>query len=285
MHHAGPVGDGRMFRNSSKRRSKLGVAFATIELIYHVAIRNLRKTHGNAVLGLVISIIQALLMVVVMYFMMQLFGMRRLAVRGDFLLYVMSGVFMFMTHSKAIAAVSGADGPTSSMMMHAPMNPIISIMGAALAALYQQTLSASVILFVYHVTWTPITIDEPVGMLGMYLLSWFVGVGIGMIFLSAKPWQPDTVMILSTLYRRANMIASGKMLLANNAPPNIRSWFDWNPLFHTIDQGRGYIFLNYTPRFTSIEYALYVGLVCVMIGLMAEFFTRQYASASWNKRS
>jgi hypothetical protein len=24
-------------------------------------------------------------------------------------------------------------------------------------------------------------------------------------------------------------------------------------------------------------------LVCVMLGLMAEFFTRQYASASWGK--
>jgi len=80
------------------------------------------------------------------------------------------------------------------------------------------------------------------------------------------------------------MIASGKMLLANNAPPYIRSWFDWNPLFHTIDQGRGFIFLNYTPRFTSIDYPIYYGLVCVMIGLMAEFFTRQHASASWNKR-
>jgi hypothetical protein len=27
-----------------------------------------------------------------------------------------------------------------------------------------------------------------------------------------------------------------------------------------------------------------VALVCVMIGLMAEFFTRQHISASWNKR-
>jgi ABC-type polysaccharide/polyol phosphate export permease len=284
MHHAGPVEEGCMFRNNNQPRTVLGTGFVTLQLAYHLAIRNIRKTHGNAVLGLAIQIIQALLMVLIMYFMMELFGLRRVAVRGDFMLYVMSGVFMFMTHSKAIAAVSTAEGPTSSMMMHAPMNPIISIMGAALGALYQQTLAAGVILFVYHAAINPITIDQPVGMLGMYLLSWFVGVGIGMIFLSAKPWQPDTVMILSTLYRRANMIASGKMLLANNAPPHIRSWFDWNPLFHTIDQGRGYIFLNYTPRFTSIDYAVYVGLVCVMIGLMAEFFTRQYASASWNKR-
>ena len=273
-----------MFRHKPYQKSWLALGFETTELIYHVAVRNLRKTHNNAMLGLVMSMVQALIMLLVMYFMMSLFGMRRVAVRGDFMLYVMTGVFMFMTHVKTINAVSGADGPTSQMMMHAPMNPIISIMGAALAALYQQTLSASVILFVYHAAWSPITIDEPVGMLGMHLIAWFSGIGIGMVFLSAKPWQPELMGILVTLYTRANVIASGKMVLANNLQPNRRDWFDWNPLFHTIDQARGFVFLNYTPRYTDYHYALEYGMVCITIGLMAEFFTRQHASASWNKR-
>lgn len=273
-----------MFRSKPVARSWSSLTFETLELIYHVAVRNLRRTYNNAMLGLVMSIVQSLIMLLVMYFTMSLFGMRRVAVRGDFMLYVMSGVFMFMTHIKAIGAVSSADGPTSQMMMHAPMNPIISIMGAALASLYQQTLSASVILFVYHTVWNPITIDEPVGMLGMFLLSWFSGIGIGMVFLSAKPWQPELMGILVSLYQRANVIASGKMVLANTMQPNRRSWFDWNPLFHTIDQARGFIFLNYTPRYTSYEYAICYALVCIVLGLMAEFFTRQHASLSWNKR-
>ncbi len=274
-----------MFRHKKHERSWLSLGFETLELIYHAGVRAMRKTHHNAVLGLVMAIVQALLMLLVMYFMMSLFGMRRVAVRGDFMLYVMSGVFMFMTHIKAIGAVASAEGPTSAMMMHAPMNPIISIMGAALGSLYQQTLAAGVILFVYHAIWSPITIDEPVGMMGMYLLSWFTGVGIGMVFLSAMPWQPETVGIIKTLYQRANVIASGKMVLANNLAPNRRDWFDWNPLFHTIDQSRGFIFLNYAPRYTHIDYAIYFSMTCVMIGLMAEYFTRQYASVSWNKRN
>ena len=73
------------------------------------------------------------------------------------------------------------------------------------------------------------------------------------------------------------------MVLANNLPPARRNWFDWNPLFHTIDQARGFIFLNYTPRYTSYDYAICYALVCILIGLMAEFFTRQHASASWGK--
>jgi ABC-type polysaccharide/polyol phosphate export permease len=273
-----------MFRPQLRRSNKLTTGFEMLEVIFHVSIRNLRKSNSNAVLGLIMSIVQALLMVMIMMVMMNLFGMRKNAVRGDFLLYVMSGVFMFMTHVKALGAVSGADGPTSAMMMHAPMNTIISISAAAIASLYQQVLAAGVILLFYHTLFKPVVIDDPIGMMGMFLLSWFSGVGIGMIFMAAKPWQPETMGILTTIYQRANMIASGKMLMANATPANIRAMFDWNPLFHTIDQGRGFIFLNYGPRYTSIEYPIYVALTCMMIGLMAEFFTRQHASASWGKR-
>ena len=140
------------------------------------------------------------------------------------------------------------------------------------------------ILFLYHTLFNPVVIEEPVGVMAMFLLSWFSGVGIGMIFMAAMPWQPDLVGILTKLVIRINMIASGKMIVANNASAKIRNLFDWNPLFHIIDQGRGHMFLNYTPRYTSWEYALKVAVICVMIGLMAEFFTRQHISASWNKR-
>ena len=26
--------------------------------------------------------------------------------------------------------------------------------------------------------------------------------------------------------------------------------FDWNPLFHTIDQARGFTFINYNPHYS-----------------------------------
>jgi len=274
---------GAMF-SPGVEKTRLTSAWGTLQLIFHVAVRNVRKSNGNAVLGLFMTMLQSVIMVAIFYFMFTILGLKGNAIRGDFMLYVMSGVFMFTTHTKAIGAVSGAEGPTSPMMQHAPMNPIVSISGAALSSLYQQILSAAVILLFYHTLFAPITIHQPVGVLAMMLLSWFSGVGIGMIFLSAKPWQPEAVGVLSTIFQRANMIASGKMFVANAATPRIRGWFDWNPLFHTIDQGRGFMFLNYEPRYTSIEYPIYVALVCMMIGLMGEFYTRKYASLSWGAK-
>lgn len=273
-----------MFRQQTRRTSFLSTGFTTLELIFQVAVRNLRKRHGNAVKGLLTSIAKSMLMILLMFLIFDFLGLRRAVGRLDFLLFVMSGVFMYMTHSSAMGAVSGADGPTSPMMLHAPMNPIISICGAALASLYNQTLSALVILFGYHVFFKPISIHDPIGLLGLHILAWASGVGIGMILRSARPWQPDLAAVATTILMRVNVIASGKMALANTMPPKLRTWFDWNPLFHVIDQGRGDVFLNYKPHFTSISYPIYFTLTLIVIGLMAEFFTRQYASISWNKR-
>ena len=270
-----------MFR-IEQNQSAPARTFRLLELIYHATVRNIRKSHGSAVMGLVMHLIQSIMMVMIFLFMFDLMGARGTAIRGDFLLYIMSGIFMFMTHTKAIGAVSGADGPTSAMMKHAPMNPIISIAAAALGVLYLQILAALIILFFYDAVFNQITIEQPVQTFGMFLLSWISGVAIGMVLLSAKPWAPGVIGLLAALFQRANMIASGKMFVANSLPPKKLHLFDWNPLFHTIDQGRGFVFLNYTPRNSTIEYPIKVVAVCILIGLMLEFVTRKYASSSWN---
>jgi ABC-type polysaccharide/polyol phosphate export permease len=252
------------------------------ELIFHAAVRAVRKGHRNALGGLLMNILQTVILILVFWFMGTYLGFMRNAVHGgNFVLYIMSGIFLFMTHTKAIGAVAKAEGPTSAMMLHAPMNTIISIASSALSELYLQTLSAAVVLYIYHAAFTPITIDDPVGTVAMFLLAWASGVAIGMIFKSATPWAPDFFGLFSTVYSRANMIASGKMFLANSLPPHIRQFFDWNPLFHAIDQSRGFVFLNYTPRYTSIEYPVWILGVCLLLGLMGEFYTRKHASASW----
>jgi ABC-type polysaccharide/polyol phosphate export permease len=269
-----------MFRINAPR-TRVQTALGMLELIFHATVRSVRKGNGNAIAGLLKNIFQTVLLIAVFFFMFDVLGMRGNAIRGDYILFIMSGVFMFMTHTSALGAVVKADGPTSAMMMHAPMNTIVSISSSALGALYLQTFSATVVLYVYHVAISPLSIHDPVGMMGMFLLSWISGVAIGMVFKAATPWAPEFFGIASQIYSRANMIASGKMFVANAMPTSLLAFFDWNPLFHTIDQGRGFIFLNYHPRYSNIEYPIIVVAVCMMIGLMGEFYTRKHASASW----
>ncbi|SHJ84210.1 ABC-type polysaccharide/polyol phosphate export permease [Shimia gijangensis] len=259
-------------------------AVSLLELIYHSAVRNVRKTHGNAVMSIVMNMLQAAIFVLAFYVMFSVLGLRGAALRGDFLLYIMSGIFLFLTHTKTVGAVAGAEGPSSPMMKHAPMNTIVSIAAAALSTLYIQVLSLFSILFIYHVAFTPFEIDNPIGAFSMLLLSWFTGIAIGVVLLALKPWFPTFVGIATTIYQRANMIASGKMFVANTLPTFMLNMFDWNPLFHCIDQSRGFAFINYAPRNSSVEYPLYLGLILLMIGLMGEFYTRKHASISWDAR-
>ncbi|NEY90024.1 ABC transporter permease [Tabrizicola oligotrophica] len=273
-----------MFRPTAPT-SRIGSTFALLELIFHASVRHVRKSNGNAIVGLLVSIAQSLVGIGVMLLMFNLIGRSvGTQVRGDFILYIMSGIFSFMTHAKAIKAVSGAEGPTSSMMKHAPMNTIVSVSAAALSALYMQTLSAAVILFGYHALWTPISIDEPVGVAAMYLLSWSSGIGIGLIFKAITPWAPDFFSVATTAYTRANFVFSGKMFVANMTSMYILSVFMWNPLFHCIDQTRGYMFLNYEPRYTSALYPVITTFVLLVIGLMMERYTEKHISASWNAK-
>lgn len=267
-----------------EQNSTLKSAVAMAEVVFHSTARAVRSKHNNAFIAIGLNILQSMIFVTAFYLMFAVLGLRSSAIRGDFLLFMMSGIFLFMAHSKTVGAVASAEGPTSAMMLHAPMNTIVAILSAALSALYIQVLSAAVILFLYHAAWQPIHIEEPLPAIGMLLLAWFTGAAVGLVLLALKPWFPTFVSIATTVYQRANMIASGKMFVANTLPAFMLAMFDWNPLFHCIDQARGYVFINYNPHFSSWQYALWVGIVLVMVGLMGEFYTRRHVSTSWSAR-
>ncbi len=262
-------------------RTGLAVTLSLSDRIYHATVRWVRRSHANAMVALLKSILQSVIFVGMFMLMFTILGIRGSAIRGDFMLYIMSGVLLFMTHTKTLVAVSGAEGPASAMMQHGPMSTVVSITSAALGALYIQILSIIVILFFYHAAITPIKIEDPIGALLMLMLAWASGFAIGMLLYSLRPWVPEFATIVTTLYSRANMIFSGKMFLGNSLSFGMLAMFDWNPLFHVIDQTRGYIFGNYFPHNSSVTYPLIVTVSILVVGMMAEFFTRRRASISW----
>lgn len=269
-----------MFRVET-RQSGFHRAIRTFDLIFHNTVRSVRRGHANALIGLINNIVQTLIFFAIFYALYGLLGMRGAAVRGDYVLYLLSGVFVFMTNTKTMGAVSGAEGPAGAMMLHAPMTTAVSIASSALAALYTQVLSIGAILAGYHLAFTPVTIQDPIGFMAMVLLAWFSGGCIGLVVLAAKPWAPGLVGFAAALYARSNMIFSGKMFVANSLSYTWLKFFDWNPLFHIIDQARGFMFINYYPHNSTISYPVYVSIALLMIGLMGEFYSRRHVSASW----
>lgn len=264
-----------------QNRTMFQAAFTTLALIYHQTVYNLRTEHRNAVVGLLLTMVQSALFVVVMLALYLLVGIGGSPIRGDFLLYIMSGIFIFMLHVQAVGAVSGSHSVSKGIIKHEPLNAAVLISGAALAVLYRQTISCLVILSLYHVTFQPITIEDPLGAWAMFLMAWFTGCCVGLIFLGIRPWSPQACGVLSSAYQRINMFASGKFFVANMLPGFLLPWFSWNPLFHLIDQERGFLFINYTPHRTDLLYPLWFSLGALMVGLLINFTTRKYESISW----
>lgn len=266
---------------SQLRTNRVNSTFAMFRLMFHIAVQDIRKGHGNAVMAILTNFFQALVMIAVLFFMQWLMGRQGMRIRGDIMVYIIGTVGLFLTHVKAMGAVSGAGGPASAMMRHGPMNPVVAIGGAALGALYMQVMLLLVLFFGYHCAWKPISIEQPVPFMGLVLLSWVSGIAIGLLFRSITPWAPDFFGMAGTVYRRANIISSGKMMVANMTPSYILVWFSWNPLFHIIDQGRGFLFLNYEPHRSDLIYPIKVTIICFVLGMIGEHFTSKRVSLSW----
>ncbi|RNF34758.1 ABC transporter permease [Paracoccus methylarcula] len=265
-----------------RNRNLLEATGTTLTLIYHQTVYSLRNSHSNAIIGLLLTILQTAIFVAIFLLLYMLIGLRSSPIRGDFMLYVMSGIFTFMTHVKTVAAVANSHSIGGALGKHEPLNPAILIAAAALSTLYQQIIGGATIMILYHILMEPVSVYFFPGCLAMFLLSWFGGVCVGLVFLGIRPWSPKTTGLLTMIYQRANMIASGKMFVANSLPNIMLPWFSWNPLFHLIDQTRGFLFVNYTPQKTDYHYAIWVFIALLMIGLLINFTTRKYESISWN---
>ena len=166
-----------------QRRSGISGTLALLKQVYFGHVGGMRKSSGrNAVLGLIGSMMQTVIFIMTFYFMFQMMGARSSPFKGNYMLYIISGIAMFMVHNTTVQAVAGAEGSTSGMMQHAPMNTMIAVCSAALQSLYQQTITIGTILLIYHLAFNPVDIFNPIGLAGVFLLSWFTGVAIGMVF-------------------------------------------------------------------------------------------------------
>lgn len=157
-------------------------------------------------------------------------------------------------------------------------------MSGVFSALYMQILAVIVISFVANVIIDPFMVYNLKLVSLCFMLAWFSSVAIGIVFLSIRPFFPTTVTIVEQVYKRANMIISGKMFLSNTLPGYMLPFFTWNPLFQPIDQARSAAFVNNTPHHTSLGYPVYLSLTLICVGLMLEHYSRITVSESWSKR-
>ncbi|WP_161863380.1 ABC transporter permease [Algicella marina] len=265
-----------------ERRQSLLMDFFTFqELVFHTVVREVRHENSrNPVVGLFMAASRTLLMVGIFYVMFEVLGARSAMIRGDAVLYLVSGFLLFFLHVGAISGVLASGSSVGALQQHAPVTPALMIVAGAIKQLYLHVFALGVILLGLFVFKGEIDVYNWGGLIAPFMLTWLSGVSIGLLFLGVKPFAPDLVKLLATVYQRANFFTSGKFFVANMLPAAVIPFFAWNPLFHCIDQMRGAMFVNYVPQNSNLEYPTIFCAVGLVIGMMLEFFTRKTVSRS-----
>ncbi len=268
----------------SQRQTTLGAVTSFFSLLYHTIVRNIRSASGNAALGILAVLARVAVMLAIFYVMFSVLGLRGSAIRGDFILYLLSGILLFLFQNATMSAVISAANPVSPLMLHARMTPMLNVLGAACAQLYLHTLATILILFFVYFKNDKLELYDPKGMAFVFLLTWGVGITIGLVLTILQPFFPRLTQIVSLLYQRSNMITSGKFFVANAVSYKLLVFMSWNPLFHSIDQMRGYTFVNYFPHKSNLEYPMTFVAVALMIGLLGQFWLARNLSLSTSAR-
>ena len=250
-----------------------------IDLIYQSVVREVRTQSGNATFGILKEVGQ-IGMFMGMFYMFFTFMGRTTAIRGDFMMFLLTGIILMLTHMKAIGSVRMASNATSQIMLHAPMTVILSILANAFAGLYLQLVAVILVVTVLWVFGMDLHVHNPGGLFVPVFFAWASGIGVGMIFMMVTPLAPSFMKAFTTMYMRAQMITSGKFMPAAYMPASLIGFFDWNPLFHCIDQARLATFVNYSKEVSSMSYAIWFTAVTILIGLMGEFWARHNFSKS-----
>lgn len=249
------------------------------ELIFHSIVREVRTQSGTATLGIFKEVAQIVIFMGMFYVFFTFLG-RTTAIRGDFMMFLLTGIVLMLTHMKAISSVRSASNATSAIMQHAPMTVILSILSHAFAGLYLQFVAVVIVVLALWIFGMDLTVENPSGLALPVFFSWASGIAVGMIFLMVSPLAPSFFRTFSQLYMRAQMFTSGKFMPAAYMPSALIGFFDWNPLFHCIDQARLATFVNYNKEVSSMSYPMWFTAVALLLGLMGELWARQNLSKS-----
>lgn len=254
-------------------------ALEFLDLIFHSVVREVRTQSGNATFG-VLKEVSNIAIFMGIFYLISVFMGSGAAIRGSLVMFLLTGIVLFLVHIKAVASVRGASKATSAIMMHSPMTVILSIMAKAFAGLYLQFVAVLIILLFLWVFGADLSVHDPGGLVLPVFFSWASGISVGMVLMVFAPFFPFVINTISPLYQRAQMFTSGKFIPAAYMPAVMVGWFSWNPLFHTIDQVRVAAFVNYTSDATNMSYPIWFTTIALLIGLMGEFWARKNLSKS-----
>lgn len=231
-------------------------------LLHTLAVHEIRRQSAGR-LGLLGAFSTPLLICAFFWFVFEMIGKRGLVLRGDLVTFLLTGIFLFFLCVRAQARVQLDGG--KAMMSRA--HPILRAWAGGVSVLYITVVAMVIVFLGNYLIMGVAELQDPAGVILPIAVTWMFGIGAGMCFsgLSLSIGGRET---MNLVFSRVMFVTSGKFFVANAVPGWVRCYFDWNPLFHLVDQLRGAVFVNYTARHTSLEYPAAVAFALLVLGHM-----------------
>ena len=123
-------------------------------LLYISTAHNARGSSRNAFLAILTRVMTMVLMGATFYILMSITGLRNMTGRTDFILFLMSGIFLFLIHIRTFRQNIGIFEPNSPMSVHAPITPLLSLFSNGASQLYINIISILIIGTAF-IFWSP----------------------------------------------------------------------------------------------------------------------------------
>ena len=120
-------------------------------------------------------------------------------------------------------------------------------------------------------------VDDPLGVLAVFLTLSIFGLGIGFTLASISPLIPSTRQLVSAILGRPLFLASGLFYTAESLPTAARDILLWNPVLHMIELARSAYFVQFDTQYGSWTYALGWSFGSLAFGLLVHQAVRRRA--------
>lgn len=259
-------------------------ALRFLDILRATIVHSIRRETGGSALGFVSALLRPLVLLATFWIIIEVMGVRGIAIRGNTVTFLLTGILPFLVHVETVTKVSMAVRKARSMLHHAPASIFVYVLAQALATLYLNLAAAILIWTVAELSGAGLGLRDPAGLMAPYMLAWLSGLGVGLVFLVIGHVAPTAAQVASTVYTRLQFFTCGKFWAANIMPPALVDYAVWNPLLHIIDQIRGAAFVNYTPQHTSLDWPVAFAIGSVVFGFMLEDRLRKGFSVSHLRR-
>lgn len=245
-----------------RRASLWREALRFFALVHAMAVMTLARRSTGA-FGLLAAFVTPVALCIGFLTTYEVFGLFRPPLRGDIVLFLLTGIYLFQLAARTRSATALTQG--GALLHHQPVQPVLLVWSGAIASLYIVLISMGIVFGGAALLRGGLSVEDPAGLALPLLLAWGWGIGCGMV-LSGIARYAGGGAIIGLLWQRAMFLTSGIFYLAASVPGWMRPWFDWNPLFHIIDQMRAAAFVNYAGADTSLAYAAKVVAALLLVG-------------------